>query len=101
MEGSASVLPRWVLLLTACACAVHNFALECAAISALLDLIALTQLVSTQQEAELQGSTDQSESALAEGVSVSVQILPLLTPRDLNVLNTRTIFYQVGLLLSF
>ena len=96
--------PSWLQLLLTCACAIRNFSIESAAISAVLDLIGLTQSFIAQLERKggsnqtYQDGMDDLEDGnqVAGDNTVSVLILPLLTPNDLVYMNEKTNFYQVA-----
>lgn len=83
--------PVWLKLLLTCACTVKNFAVESVCMSTLLDLIGLA----TSVLADVDRKNDGSDSM--DGGTVSVLILPLLTPGNLCYLNENTSFYKVGL----
>lgn len=82
-----------------CACAIKNFSVESAAITAVLDLIGLTK--SFIGEVEHKGGRQSNREFMGDledqcfgDNTVSVLILPLLTPNDLIYMNEKTNFYQ-------
>lgn len=81
-------LPPWLQDLMTCACFVNNFSIQSSSISAMLDLIILTQSV--------QSASDSSEGSklYCEGM-VSVLILPALPPVHLKFIDEKTCFYKV------
>ncbi|XP_076078008.1 protein DOP1A-like isoform X1 [Mytilus galloprovincialis] len=80
-------LPPWLQDLMTCACFVNNFSIQSSSISAMLDLIILTQSV--------QSASDSSEGSklYCEGM-VSVLILPALPPVHLKFIDEKTCFYK-------
>ena len=95
-----------------CACFVDNFAIQNAAITTMLDLVALTQSVLQESESKvdqgapgeggvggmagegLTATGEERKRSSSEG-TVSVVILPALSPKHLQLLNTSTTFYKV------
>ena len=81
------VLPNWVQDLLTCCCFVNCFPIQSAAMATILDLILLTQSV--------QNETKNKNPASSNG-TVSVLIVPVLLPRNLQYINTNTLVYQVN-----
>ncbi|ELU14591.1 hypothetical protein CAPTEDRAFT_134195 [Capitella teleta] len=90
--------PGWLRLLMTCACFVDNFCIQTAAVSTMIDLIGLTQSVlnlcdsesATPPVAVPEGQRSRSNS---EG-TVSVVIIPAISPKHLQMLNKQTSFYK-------
>ncbi|XP_041353922.1 protein dopey-1-like isoform X2 [Gigantopelta aegis] len=79
------VLPSWVQDLLTCCCFVDSFPIQSAAMATILDLILLTQSVQTEAKSKNQSSSHGT---------VSVLIVPVLLPKNLQYINTNTLLYQ-------
>ena len=91
--------PDWLELLLTCACFVDHFETHTAAVSTMLDLISLTKSIISESECKGQseGQEDwyQPRRSTSEG-TVSVVIVPSISPKHLKFLNEKTQFYQVS-----
>ena len=104
-EGKG-IFPGWLQLLICCSCFVDNFTIQSSAISTMLDLIGLTQSVAKDagnkdsgpaEELDLPDDTQEHKRSSVSMGTVSVVIVPSLSPQHLAYLNGHTHFYKVKL----
>ena len=101
--GSDLQLPEWLQILLLCTCFTEQFSIQSSSISTMLDLLSLTQSVIQENVDKGQGENERidilPEGILKRGTSdgtVSVVIVPSLTPQHFRFLEQQTCFFQVS-----